>query len=348
MKAKKKVVKRLLVNTKHRAAKRRIKAKRGLHQRFVLHPLTVFALLLIGVYITGLTYRVLASNNQITAEPLLEGALITSPADGTSFTAKPVDISGTCPSDSYISLYDNSVFAGSAWCTNNVFNIQADLVSGAHTLVAQDFNVADNPGPSVAAVNVTYAPPAPTAPPSQSGAPVSKLASPSSTTSDQPLRVSSDYHFQAFDSDSDFSWQITLVGGTAPYDVHLEWGDSQSGTMMAKNRVFNITHVYKTTGYYPVKIKVTDAKGQVGFLQIAALIKVPGALGFLDSYNNPANQPAVAHLSLGAKIKKWLWIIWPVYVTTILMAVSFWLGERQELDRFLRAANASRHRLHHP
>jgi hypothetical protein len=274
--------------------------------------------------------------------------LITSPADGTGFTSKPIDISGTCPSDSYISLYNDSVFTGSAWCISNVFNIQTDLSAGSNTLVAQDFNVADSPGPTSPAVNVTYTPPAPATPPSQSGAPVSKLASPSSTASDQPVRVSSDYHFQTFDTDSDFSWQVTTVGGTAPFTVHMDWGDTQTSTMTTKSRAFDIKHTYTAAGYYPVKIKVTDAKGETGFLQIAALIKLPGALGFLDSYNNQANQPAVTQLSLSAKLKKLLWVIWPVYVTTVLMAVSFWLGERQELERFLRAANASRRRLHHP
>ena len=121
--------------SRHAALKGRVRAAQPLHIRFALHPLTVFMLMLTGVIIAGWTvYAGAASytvNAKVPAPPLTEGAVITSPADGTVTAANSIVVSGTCPSDSYITLSRNNLFSGVSVCdADNTFTISTALSPG--------------------------------------------------------------------------------------------------------------------------------------------------------------------------------------------------------------------------
>jgi len=111
----------------------------------------------------GWTYRAIAANYTVTAlvpaPALTEGAVVTHPNDGDTFTNGSITVTGTCPSDSYVTLSRNNVFSGVAWCMSaHAFTITTDLFSGENVLQAQDYNVTDSPGPTTPAVTVTYKP----------------------------------------------------------------------------------------------------------------------------------------------------------------------------------------------
>lgn len=323
---------------RRRALHSQIRAARPIHKRIMLHPAMGMTLLIVGVLITGWTLHSSADSYSITAKvaapPLTEGAVITSPSDGASFTAVPITVSGTCPSNSYVTLTRNGAFSGSAACaTGGTFDIQTSLSAGSNTLLAQDYNITDDPGPATLPITVTYTPPPPPVQPPSSSTTTSPSVPTQTTTS--PLIVNSDYHFQAFAVNGAFSWEIKVSGGTAPYSMRVEWGDGQtSAQTIPAAQTVTIRHRYTKAGYYPILVHVTDAKAFATLLQIAAFIKLPGTAGALFTSPTSTDQGWFNNLlSTLVGTKYYLWLAWPTYIVVVLMAVSFWLGERQELHQ---------------
>jgi hypothetical protein len=298
MKTKKTRLARPGTSVRHHKLKKQIIQRRRLHKRFLLHPITAFGLLCLGVFIVGMTIKVTASSYQVAARvpaaPLTEGSVISSPVDGATVTAVPITVIGTCPTDSYVKLIRNGVFSGVAWCDNGGFSIQTDLSVGENSLVAQDYNITDDAGPASGGILITYTLPVV----GKTGGTTGSNVPNGSTSNSLPLLITADFSFHAFDLGSKFSWPLQISGGKAPYSV--------------------------TT------------------LQIAALIRARGAAGFTTKQGTP-----ISSIGLITRIQQWLWLIWPAYTVTILMAVSFWLGERQELSLLLKRP-APKHRPRHP
>lgn len=335
-------VRRPVRTTHHQRAslKRSVRRKQAVHRRLLLHPVTVFGLLCVGVLITAWTVKTVALsytvNARVPAAPLTEGAFITYPVDGQVITSVPITVHGTCPQGSYVKLFLNNAFDGSAWCSNDgTFDIQTGLMEGLNVLRAQDYNITDDPGPVTPSVHVTYSPPAPQ--PAQP--PITKrptrpggitITGPAAAGHTLPLFLSSEFHFQAFAPKTTFNWSVTVLGGQPPFYLVVDWGDgSKSSRLLDANQTLQLEHAYKKSGYYPVRIHATDAKGQQAFLQLAALIKVPGTGGFaLPTQPNGSG--------FFSRHGQWLWLAWPAYAILVLMAFSFWLGEREEYQKLLR------------
>ena len=317
-------------------AKRQVRRRQPIHRRVLLHPVTVLILLCVGVFIIGWTYEVIAQDFTVSAVvpalPLGQGATITYPIDSATLTNTPVTVTGLCPNGSYVKLSDNGTFVGVAWCTvDGAFQIETDLFLGANTLLASDYNNTDQPGPVTPSITVTYKP---------TGS--SKSSSSRSTTAKvaPPLLLTSDFHYQAFLVGNDFSWPIGIEGGVVPYTVRVDWGDSQTSTTSYKRAtVFQISHIYKAQGYYVIKIYATDEAGNNRLLQVAALIKLPGAVGVFAPTNGSTGSGAAQQngfLNFLSNTQDWLWLLWPSFIIVLLMLLSFWLGERQEYQDLLR------------
>jgi hypothetical protein len=112
-----------------------------------------------------------------------------------------------------------------------------------------------------------------------------------------------------------------------PYALNIDWGDG-TNTLLSQKDVGKVTatHRYKKVGNgnhgsYLVKTTGTDSQGRQSFLQLFLVIVPAGVPGFVSNT-----------LPAGPKIdSSWLKLIWPAYFVVILMALSFWLGEREEL-----------------
>lgn len=319
----------------HAQLRRRVRLARPLHKRLALHPVSIFVLLLTGVLIIGWTFHSAADSYSLTgkvaAPPLTEGAVISEPADGATFTTSPITVIGTCPDSSYVAITRNGVFAGVSGCAaDHTFSIDVSLSPGTNTLQAQDYNITDDPGPVTPGITIYYTPPAP---PPTSG---STRPPASGSTPALPLLLSSDYSFHAVTADSDFSWIIVIKGGVAPYTVSVNWGDgSVTVSTYPEATSITITHTYKSPGYYPIIVTITDAVGNSTTLQLAAFIKAVGAAGFAFNANN--DQGGTQENSLLALLvaSKWLLVAWPAYVIIVLMVISFWLGEHQQVSRLM-------------
>lgn len=140
-----------------------------------------------------------------------------------------------------------------------------------------------------------------------------------------PFLVTTHYHYQVLNSGQALNLRLGLSGGAGPYAVTILWGDGKESTIARSDTAqFSTMHTYIATDgrqqLYTVKIEVADSTGASAYLQLPELIHgsgnklaIIGSLGDDDSF-----------------IGRWIFLAWPTYLILVLMAVSFWLGERQE------------------
>jgi hypothetical protein len=345
--------------------KTKIRQRRPLHKKLILHPVSVLLLLFVTVLLVQWTYSVVADSYDVSAtvpaSPLLIGATITSPTDAAVFSTQNSTVTGSCPDGSYVKLYDNNLFSGVDFCSAvGTFSIQISLYQGSNVLIAQDFNVTDQQGPATPGVTVTYTPPAtptsPATPPSPGSASSTGSSSGSasrntgtgstgssgSTTGTNaqvpPLLIITDFHYKTFVLGSPFSWAISIKGGQPPYSPIIDWGDGSSFEVL-KDAVSPLTikHIYKSQGYYKIKVTVIDALKNSASIQLFALIRQPGSTGII-TYGGVAQPPgsSSALSTFYDNSKVWLLAAWPALIILLLMATSFWLGERQEYHQIIK------------
>jgi hypothetical protein len=304
-----------------------------------MHPVSILIILIAGVLMIGWTFQALAQSvivSVVHAPPLTVAAVIISPIAGSAFTDSPITVSGSCPDSSYVNLYDNNSFIGAAWCSaGNTWQIVAGLSSGQNNLLAQDYNITNDEGPASPAEAVSFMPPSPVF--EQSNLPAGAVPTSEFTTPAYPaLVVGADFYYQVFSSASTFSSVVSITDGVPPYTLIITWGDNANSTIkLATSSSLTILHKYKTPGYYPVIVNVSDAKGQKKTIQLAALIAPAGASGAINfNTKTPAASSSVPKVS--AKAKKWLWLAWPAYAAVALMLVSYWVGERKEYSKLVK------------
>lgn len=278
----------------------------------------IFALLCTGVFLANATWHTLAATIAVKAKvsaPLLTRAsTFARLVNGATVTTSPINVTGTCPDSSYVTLSRNATFSGVAACVNQQFSITSDLFIGTNQLVAQDFNQTDDPGPSSPAVSVTYAPITPVSlivPAMPDAGPIF------------PLLLTTAYTYQVRQVEQSFTWAVSVSGGTAPYSLSIHWGDQQSAQpAVASGQAVSLTHAYTTPGNHIVMITATDARQQQAHLQLVAIVRNTDVLAATSGGITPlARSP-------------WLAIAVPAYVTVSLMTASFWLGEK-EAYRFI-------------
>lgn len=146
---------------------------------------------------------------------------------------------------------------------------------------------------------------------------------------DPPLLISTDYYFQTHYIGQIFHWNMAFTNGTAPYRLAIDWGDgSQSFITRNNNDSFPLDHAFAATKTYTVFMNVTDVSGETAMVQLSAVVK--------DQAIGPAsitNSGPIA--SVMASIKRYLWVVWPVYIAIVLMVMSYWLGEQEMYRRLV-------------
>jgi hypothetical protein len=324
-----------MAKQKKNARRRQYIKKNGF---FLPWPAIVFALLCIGVLLLGWTFKTAAEDINVTAKvsaaPLSAPAVITNPANGQHFSSVPVKVSGTCPDGSYVTISRNGVFSGSVVCNSQTFEITIDLFPGANELIAQDYNITDDPGPASPPITVYYDVPIASAP--KKGQP-NPAAYP-------PFVLQTEFKLTGFEVGQAATWKLQVNGGVAPYSFNVDWGDgSKSNLSQSAAGEFEISHTYskvgKNSGYYTIKVSATDSAGQKAFLQFFLLIKAaqgaPVGTGTITTTkpNNPFS---------GVSSETLLLLAWPAYGIVVLMAISYWLGEREEITMLRRLGKLKR------
>lgn len=242
------------------------------------------------------------------AKPPTTGATITSPGEQQHFSASPVTVTGTCPPGTIVELYKSDIFAGSTPCTDNgTFSMTVDLLIGQNNLVAKVFDALNQPGPDSKTVTTYYD----ALPPQTSSlAPINFSAS--------QLILNTDAVYRGIFPGQTLSIPVSIIGGTPPYAINVQWGDSSNKIVPRNNNVtFSVDHVYNKPGTFQITLQGTDAQGRIAFLTVAAIV-------------NGQPGPLVASTTPTKTTPSQLLVLWPLFAIAATMVASFWLGERRE------------------
>lgn len=237
-----------------------------------------------------------------------QGAFITTPQNGDSFTTTPITVQGSCGVDLLVQIYRNGIFAGSVFCDEDgSFSLQVDLIIGQNDLVARVFDALNQQGPDSNTVSVTYQTPQIDLPPAAA----------------DRFILTSAFGARGVDPDKQLIWPLAISGGSPPYAVSINWGNGSDELLsLSDSGDFNIEHSYALAGTYIVVVKATDSEGRLAFLQLAVVVNGPAAAG--------VNQQDTGQI--GALVRR-EYIIWPLYVLTVLAVINYWLGRRAGIHR---------------
>lgn len=234
-------------------------------------------------------------------------ATIKIPTDQKHFSATPISVSGTCPKNTLVEVFKNNIFAGSCPCSDaGIYSIEIDLLYGKNTLIAKVYDSLNQPGPDSNHVIVYY-----DALPAQAG-PITSLY-----FGDSQLLINTDAVFRGTFPEQELKVPISILGGTPPYAINVQWGDSTNKVIPRNDNVgFTTTHVYNKAGVFQASIQASDAKGRVAFLSFATIV------------NGQPNIDSTASISSTTTNK--LLVLWPLYVSALAVVASFFIGEKRE------------------
>jgi len=246
----------------------------------------------------------------ISAPPPTEGATITVPSNGQTFSEVPVPVRGLCPSGLLVKLFKNNVFAGSVQCENGTFEINIDLFTGSNELVARVFDDLDQPGPDSNIVQVQF----------------------TDTRRGAGTRVSvtSNFAKRGVFPDQTLVWPIIISGGVGPYAISVDWGDGTAPDLLSEPfpGAFDISHKFESPGVYNIVIKVSDIDEGTAFLQVVGIVNGPLSQVGADGSPLGSSEEGTAVLT-GVVRTRILW--WPAMITIPLILTTFWLGQRYML-----------------
>lgn len=235
--------------------------------------------------------------------PPTQGATITTPGNGASYSTSPITVSGICPTGLLVEVYNNGVMVGAVMCEGGSFSVQVSLFAGVNELSAIVYDDLGQKGPLSNVITVNYT--------DTSFAAFGEL-----------VTLTSSYGRRAAPAGEQLAWPLQLSGGTGPYAFSIDWGDGSKLELKsaALAGLVDIAHVYKRAGIYYVNITVTDVNGVSAFLQLVAVSsgQIDSAGPTEDTDSEPVAPPA-----------KILWI--PTIVAFVLLLPSYWLGRRSQL-----------------
>ena len=236
-------------------------------------------------------------------------AAILVPGNGSHTSQIPVTVSGTCTRGLVVGIYANDIFVGSTICSpSGGFTLQVDLFEGQNTLVAKVSDSLGQFGPDSAAITVTYDSPS--------------LAMQGSAAFGHQLFLTTLTPTRGAQPGNPVAWTVTIVGGTPPYAVSWDWGDGKTDLVSREfDGALSTAHTYDRPGVYRVIVKATDGAGNSAFLQLVTNVNGP----------IPATATTSGGLDPGILIA-----IWPLYILACLFVLTFWLGERRELNKLRR------------
>ena len=232
--------------------------------------------------------------------PPTGGATITTPGNGGSFTTSPITVSGICPDDLLVQVYDNGVMVGSVMCTGGSFSLLVSLFAGTNELSATVFDSLDQTGIESNIVTVTY-------------------TDTNFSAFGELITLTSAYGRRSAPAGDQLTWPLQLSGGTGPYAFSISWGDDSTTELKSQSLagLVAIAHNYKKAGIYQLNVKVTDVNGVSAFLQLIAL-------------SNGVVEPAAeAETADGGTVTKIIWI--PAVIALALLVPAYWLGRRSEV-----------------
>jgi hypothetical protein len=246
----------------------------------------------------------------VSSAPPKTGATIVTPTSGQTFTSLPITVSGLCPNNLLVKVFSNNVFVGSTMCTGGSYSIQVDLFEGRNDIVVRVYDALDQPGPDSNVVTVTF-------------------NSPQFNSNNIPLiTLTSNYAQRGANPGDVLNWPVILSGGTAPYAISVNWGDSKSPDLLSEQfaGTINLSHIYDSAGVYTIIVKATDKNGLSAYLQLVGIAN--GAITQTTSSSTSTTTPTTVTKT------KVLWL--PAAITIILLPIGFWLGQKYKITSLRR------------
>ena len=245
--------------------------------------------------------------------------MITSPQDGDTMLNANITASGSCPTYNpapIVTLYNNGNFAGSTPCTpEGTFSIPILLSYGTNALIPKLISITDEVGDPGPTVTVTL--PSSISHPATGGAGLPGLEGVNAIG--LPLRIVPIDMFALVVADGSVSWRGSIVGGSAPYTIHMDWGDGTNSTTKigdSSEQIF--THRYDKVGMYDITIVVTDNDGSTVSMHIAGITRfVQTGVAGLDT-NLQQLPPPIAF------IQKY---VVQIYIVTLSSLIFLWYLE---------------------
>ncbi len=250
--------------------------------------------------------------------------VITSPVNGQRVTSLPVQVQGSCIVAKRVEVLRNGTLAGSAICNaQGRFALAIDLAIGTNSLLARQYDFLDQASPDSAVVSLSYGlPPAvtPTAKPLGT-----KIVAPTAAPIQPPFSIISSFKGFNLFPDSKMSVPLTIRGGSKPYALYIDWGDSTS-SLLSRTEAgsFTVPHTYAAPGAYAVAIKAIDSSQSAAHFQIGLVVSGPVVVP------RTVTQPELR-----------LMIAWPIYLVIVVLVFGFWLGERYEAQHLRNKNNLS-------
>ncbi|UTX51420.1 PKD domain-containing protein [Candidatus Saccharibacteria bacterium TM7i] len=232
-------------------------------------------------------------------EPPKVGASIAVPGSGASFSSSPITVSGTCPNDLLVQIYNNNVMVGSVLCTNGSFSIQVGLFAGTNELSAVVYDELDQAGPVSNIATVTY-------------------TDTRFTAFGQLLTLTSNYGRRSTPTGTQLTWPMQLSGGTGPYAFSIDWGDGSKAELKSQSLagLVSLAHAYKKAGIYTVNVTATDTNNVTAFLQVIAV-------------SSGKVEPEPTEKKVAVDRTTILWV--PAAIALALLVPAFWLGRRSQV-----------------
>jgi hypothetical protein len=327
-----------------------------LHSRHSSHGFLLVALLLTGVLLfanlgTLKAYGLNTSSGthisvNVAGDPPTEGAQILFPVTNHLTKISLLQVTGTCPTDTLVAIYNNATFAGSATCSSTgEFAITIQLFEGINTIQAQNYDGLNQPGPTTPQVSITYEPetaasdtpvePVVTTPeqltpiqdvpatpitvPQPSEQACFDLPNDTAVSSAETPTISVNCIYRNIFAGDTFSLDVSVQGGTSPYALLVDWGDNSTDLVsISDNSVHRLQHVYQTSGFHKVVLGTTDSKGVKS--QIQTVVSINGA----PSTGAPTNPVDDITKNIAAA---WLQAPVPLYIAALMLVLGFWVGD---------------------
>lgn len=240
---------------------------------------------------------------RISAAPPTQAPTITTPNPGQTFDDSPIDVAGLCNGDLLVKVFDNNVFVGATVCNGGSYSLQVSLFSGQNDLIARMYDSLDQAGPSSNMVSVTF-----------NDAFFAQFGT--------QLTLTSQYARIGANPGTLMTWPVILSGGSGPYALSVDWGDSSGNDLISRNFAgeIDLKHAYSSSGIYPVIVKATDSNGGSAYLQLIAVANGEGAV------INQTGEPGPTIVQTGTQLR------WYFFIPILpLLILAFWLGGRNEL-----------------
>ncbi len=341
------IVSSLTATAEHKHTGKRLHSKHTSHG-FLLALLVLTGVLLFSNLGALKAYGVTQGGNvnvsvNIFGDPPTEGAVIVFPETNTQTNSALLEVSGTCPEQTLVSVYNNGTFAGSTVCSAEAtFAVVITLTPGNNILQAQNYDGMNQPGPVTAQHLVFYEVlPIPTDEKPTVGKPtiLPPIANPVVPQPQAPQPGSSCYDSLKTQSEAigasitpvisincvhrniypgeKFTISFLINNGTPPYALNIDWDDGNNDLLsITNNEMQTVSYSYARPGAYTITLYTTDSAGEKS--QIQTVVSVDG-------------EPTAAANPVDGIVRDiqtvWLESPIPLYIAAVTLALGFWVGD---------------------